>query len=476
MKGAKSFYIRHIKIITGILLLILLLLTLSSWVWWIESVTGGSPPEPVRLVAVIYGKDGKLEPLAYLVGLGGIISVLLSAVNRLSVERAFGILLKNVINFMFPSYKTIMFWFHGFFLIFGGYCCKIELSAAAVACLCGFVLCTAYGFLMYAQLSGENLDELVLSYIHWQCKSTDVQLVGSRTELHHFADYIFQQWQNNSVLQMNRTGKADLEGELVLGLMELLELPEENPGEVVGIADRFERGFPCVSHTFCSRCGRASGSWLLALGRKCGAYQNLYDDVQECSMLWERLLRAKDVSWQARLAGKALASAWIYAPRTFMPLACGLLSRLRFSGPSIATRLEEPECFSTYIMPRLDFLAMIVDGYRDCFPRGTEKPEIQFEEAWGQMAFLAVAMLEWLAELEWPSEDEIRKNIDRIKFMLRSLMPEQDFGDGLAKQADAYSRCALTLLSFERPEILDEDMQIYVLAHQSVSNSLAEGL
>lgn len=482
MKGAKSFYIQHIETITGILLLILSMLAMSSVVWWIESMTSGSPPEPVWLAAMIYDEDGKLEPLTHLIGLGGIISFLLNAVNRLSAERAFGILLKNVIGFVFSPYKAIMFWFYGFFLIFGGYCCKIDLGAAAVSCLCGLALCSVYGFLMCAQLSGENLDELVLSYMHWQCRSrlqhpfTGAQFMGSRTELHHFADYIFQQWQDNSALQMHRTGGADLEGEFVLGLMELLELPEEDPGEAAGIVDCFKRRFSCVSHSFCNRCGRNPGSWPLTLGRKCGAYRDLYDDVQECSMLWECLLRAGDASRQARLAGKMLASACIYAPRVFMPLACGLLSRLRFSGPSIAAQLENPNHFSAYITPRLDFLAMIVDGYRSCFLRGTEKPEIQFEEAWGQMAFLAVAMLEWLAALQWPSKDEIGNNIERIKFMLRSLTPGQDFGDSLAKQADTYSRCALTLLSFERPEILDEDMMIYVSMHQAVLARLAEGL
>ena len=124
MKGVKDYYIQHFNTITHILLVILRVLAACGIVCCFISLIGVLPPEPAWLCALIYNSDGKMEPLAYLIGLGGIISLFLSTVNKRSAERAFGILLRDVVKFFFPCYNEIMFWCHGFFWIFGSYCCK----------------------------------------------------------------------------------------------------------------------------------------------------------------------------------------------------------------------------------------------------------------------------------------------------------------------------------------------------------------
>lgn len=483
MRDGKNRYIRHFKTITGIFHLTLWMLFVCSVISWAVLLSGIPDPMPDWLRAIIYDEDNKLSPLTYLIGLGGIISFLLSTVNKLSAKRTFGILLRDVVRFFFPSYEAIMFWFHGYFFVFGSYCCQKGFGFTAVFCLCGLILCSAYGLFMCVQLSEENLDRLVLSYMYWRCRKNAIQPVANkqiadnRKELHNFADYIHQQWQDNSALQLDRNGTPDLEGELIRGVMELMKptlLPLHDWEGTVTLASGFKGYFQTSSGPFCESCNRGPCVCIpLLVVKECVAYQKLHDAVQECDMLWDRLLQTDGAYWQAKLAGKVFAAAIIHAPATFMPLACGLLSHLRLSGPSIVTKLEGHHGFYDYIVSRLDFLAAILDGYHACFPRGVEKPEINFTEMWGQVAYLAMAVLAWLDALQWPLDDgEAHRSTDQAAMMIKMLIHNQQFRRSLSQQADIYSYAAFILLSFERPEILKDSLTEYMPAYTSVQQKL----
>lgn len=410
-----------------------------------------------------HATDGSLDPLAYLIGLTGLINFALSAVDALITKRTFGILLLDVIDTYFPYYQVVQFGFHLFFYILGGFACAISYGHVAAICAIGILICLLHGIVMYGSLhlSVRFREKLVIRYIRKTRDSYSFyDLDSERAFLHDFVDYLSQQWHDDSATQIFGNTFPSLERELILNVARLLKNHLANTGscnQTASIAESFLSyftypknfaGSPAtyVMQTQMPPCAVSHPNSLTHF-RYC---------AQECHLIWERLLNGDgNNQWKARLAGRIIMEALSEEPRMFAPLVWGLLLHLNLSCSNIVDG-SNPDIYKSHLTIQLDFLHQILTEYTTTYAQNMSASQMrQFTDAVGQTVYLAVGIVQWTNSLLRIPSTVGAWAVSAFTRKFKSMTQTDRFLYNINRDAETYIANSFLLFSIENPDLRD---------------------
>lgn len=405
---------------------------------------------------LVHTSNGGIEPLAYLVGLTGLVNFALVAVDALLTKRTYGILLFRVINFFFPNYHIIQFGFHFFLYILGGFSCKIGYGQVAALCALGLAVCFIHAVTMYVMLhlSKDKLQKLVIRYMHRiDCGGASKEY---RADVHDFSDYVNQEWRSGSIAQADSNQEIDLGGELLYCLKRILEDLHVLPSAACGrsISEAFFSYFAEQTYS-----GDNQAEYIMytqvapCLSVFPTSLTHIQCCTQECQLLWERLLRGEEFGlWQSRLVDRVLSSALSDNEQSLIwPLTLGLLRYLELSCPHGGDILDE-KSLQQQMAVRMDFLFQILkESASNSLIDNKDSEEIN--EVLGQLEYLAIGVIQWANELGHIPDNIGNWAAKNVSEMLERMVCEERIIEGLIYNREAYMVISFVLFLIENPDI-----------------------
>lgn len=414
---------------------------------------------------LVHTSSGGLEPLAYLVGLTGLVNFTLVAVEALVTKRTYGILLFKVIDFFFPHYHAIQFGLYFCLYILGGFSCKIGYGQVAALCALGLTVCFIHAVIMYAMLhlSKVKQQKLVIRYMHRiDCGGASNEY---RADVHDFSDYVNQEWRSGSIAQADSCRDIDLGGELLYCLRRILEDKKVLPPMVhsKNIPEAFFSYFVGSSYPEVDRAQYVMYTQIApCLAAFPASLKSIQYSTQECQYLWERLLRGDEFGlWQSRLVGKVLSSALSdKEPSLVFPLSLGLLRHLELSCPHEGDVLDEKALYQQ-IAGRMDFLFQILKESVSNPLADTHKSE-EVNDTWVQLEYLAIGIIQWATELGYiPDKIGNKATYNAVEVLARVVREEHILVE-LAHNTEAYMVISFVLFAIENPDIAN-DLSVYAI-------------
>lgn len=450
---------------------------------WLRSI-----PLYDALCYAAHSSDGTLAPLMFLLELLGAVSFVFGAVNEVKSTRSYGMMMSDVINYVFPLHGIIQVLFYGLFAIAGSYACHKNIGIAAMLCLSGLGICFLYSVFMAAYLFGPQKyrEKLVYSYI----KAIMTEEISSLTEttalssiqksnmmltwqrnagarILDYAKYVGEQWNSGVTLQIHRDGQISPE-ELLIRLticglttnIDILkkQLNKNGPSDL-DIGDSFAKIFPDAN------CyGQDIAEYVLY---KKGMHfeedkdvERFRQDVRRCSQIWEQLFNeVENEKRRAQMAHAILSEAQITNWHIFAMLSFGLLNYLDLAKNSYSEQIDQETLVS-----KMDFLFSILQVANDAVPEEYSTNISKFTDAWGELIYLAAGIIQWMVVTNCVNED-IGEWIEMdVLPQIRKRNVSAPRISRLKRHKNKYIVLAYLLLTIKNPE-KHRNMSVYILQY-----------
>lgn len=451
------------------------------------------------LVSMLQEIDGKLEPIAYLLGLLGLISIFLSALNETLSTRSYGIVLREVVAYYFPCHLWVELIIYICFSLLGIIACFAKVGIAAGLCLVGLCICFSYTLIMACSLLfiPAIKKQLVLGYMetifHAQFHTKLYIFLESRftTEKKDIlSKFLFHKsskvkWQNKAgacVLDLahyvgqqhtqrggSLFGREDnLERYLINDIWHWL-LPEsfslpyksKNP---TSISTAFKKEFPRLD--FCQ-----GNPAFYILYTKCIPYaedkavQNFQRNTALCSQVWSRLMDGvEDKNQQWLLAYRILLEAHCKDNWLFVTMCGGFLLWMGLTNLP-GTDEDEKEMLNKCT----NALLQIYQSYTEDFQKNQN---LCFKEGWCELVYMSAAILQWKDVYLRTNYKNVVDAQNTFKHILYTVLPEETLGR-LQEQLDLYLVYGLILYTTKNQDAFCT-LPIYAL--QKLYPSIRSGL
>lgn len=446
-----------------------------------------------RLRKAVRAPDCGLSPLANVMGLMGIVSFTLIAVNEVQSKRSFGILMEEVVNYYFPFHLYIQVFFYICFAVLGGYACGKGIGMTGALCVLGLLNCFIYSVIMAWKLllSPKAKYKLVIKYINGimkrqqqldkkleeiiqetkqkesQSDNNDAKLgenqnnknwrqrrkekrknraemqwqqqweITERTVL-DFARYVGMQWQEKMSLQIYDFKGIAIEQELIDWMKICLTLPQNSTDqqEKIGVGNSFQSFFATDKDLV-----DVDSIAEYVLYTKCLPFTKDKDrdkeivdfnqNIQWCCKLWESLFHGiQDEKARVRLTHKLLRNVYFATGVEDQALFTLLsLGLLEYQGFTQWTVVEAKE----YQEKRFAFLIDLLQADAEADPE--EKGG--FLDGWVEIVLLATGCLKWRALLSLSYAERSNNIKPATQRMIRSLMLKP-FQERIATELDKY--------------------------------------
>lgn len=439
------------------------------------------------LCYAFHDADGTLEPLKFILELMGCVSFLIGAVNEVKSTRSFGMLMSDVIYYVFPFHWLIQGPLYALFAITGSYACLKNIGIAAMLCLSGLGVCFGYSLIMAWCLfaSPKAKERIVTYYIKGLMTNEQMNKVDAHSTLDNdvlfnekikwqrsagtcvldYAKYVGQQWNNGTTLQVHRGGHSSQEKLLidiaVCGLTadtKWLNVPHSQRSRNADLymVDSFNNIFPdSTSH------GERSAEYVLF--RKALHFTRDQDveklrlDVRRCSQIWEQLFsELENEKRKAQMAHAILSEATSSDWQIFAILAMGLLvylgiARTEYADLDIKQTLEK----------KLAFLFDVQLSASDSIPEECMGNLQEFNNAWGEITYLAAGVIQWMVALNCLDEDIGTPFIVDLLAAIQRHVSDRGIAE-LMQHREKYVVLSYLLFSYENSE-KHKELTAYIL-------------
>lgn len=362
--------------------------------------------------------DGSLSPVIYLFGLMGSVSFLLGTVNEIKSTRSRGMMMNDVIRYIFPCHLIIQAPLYALLATLGWYACLKNVGFSAMFCLVGTFLCFVYSLTMAFCLlvSPKTRDWLVIYFISKEMADCALDAAKGKIErdklepnkkvewqreagayVLNYAKYIGQQWSSGTMLQTFENNYQNQEQLLVKlaawGLSAKVQ-SFDNENTPITIAHSFNRIFPDAT-----QYGVRGSEYVLfkkALHFTSDKHITAFrQDVLRCSKIWEQLFEPIECNnRKAHLAYIVLREAQISNWHILALLSFGLLEYLGVAQLSNATQ----EVVQT-IKSKIGFLLDIQQAATNTLPEEHSKTPSDFTDIWSEIIYVTASIVQWMVSL-----------------------------------------------------------------------------
>lgn len=417
--------------------------------------------------------EGKMEPLKYIIELMGCVSFLLGAINEVKSTRSFGMLMSDVIHYVFPFHLAIHAPLYALFAVTGCYACLKNVGIAAAFCFLGTTICFIYSLIMACCLfiSSKAKEGLVTFYIKGvmtselrKSKKIDDWRKNVGACVLDYAKYVGQQWTKGNILQIQRNNKWAQEELLInLATFDLTAdtswLNERLTPNSIDIELRIPKDFVKIfpdSMPYKKEDARYTlfTKAIPFMYNKDGEPLEL--DIRRCSQIWEQLFSqlenekrkaqmAYAVLWEAR------ASDW----QIFTLMSMGLLEYLGI------TKCDYVDSdIKQSIEKKIAFLHNIRMSASETIPEENLSNHYDFNDNWAEMMYLAAGILQWMLSMNCIAEDDGDMIVQNLLKVVQVSMSDERF-IRLKQNSEKYVVLSYLLLAYDNMDIREE-MSAYV--------------
>ncbi len=378
--------------------------------------------------SVARDSDGTLEPLKYFLGLMGCVSFVVGAINEVKSTRSFGMLMRDVIDYVFPLHLLFQTLLYAGLAVTGGYACLKNVGMAAAVCLLGTAVCFLYSLTMAWCLfvSPKVRERMVTFYIKGVMtrelrdrkkqnpddeenpgdeKIPDYEGNESKRNVGScvldYAKYVGQQWTKGNILQIqknrNWVDESLLINLTVCGLSSDIQWLDEQlipcfTSGNLSIANDFCKIFP-DSKEYKLDCARyvLFTKALHYADNDCGI-RNLGNDIRRCSQIWEQLFTdIESKKRKTQMAGALLCIAKASSWPIFTLMTMGLLVYL-----GVAKNEYENEDAKKSLGEKISFLYDIRQSVSEAIPEENLSSSRDFNDTWAEIVYLAAGVIQWM--------------------------------------------------------------------------------
>ena len=417
--------------------------------------------------------EGNMEPLKYILELMGCVSFMLGAINEVKSSRSFGMLMDDVIYYVFPFHLIIQAPLYALFAVTGCYACLKNVGIAVAFCFLGIKICFIYSLIMACCLfvSSTAKEGLVTFYIKGVissklCRSEkidDWRKTAGECVL-NYAKYIGQQWTQGNILQIQRNNKWAREELLInLATFELTadtsclheQLTPNSVAIELRVAKDFEKIFP-DSVPYQKENARHvlfTKAIPFMYDKDCETFEL---DIRRCSQIWEQLFSqlenekrkaqmAYAVLWEAR------ASDW----HVFTLMSMGLLEYLgvakcNFADSNIMQSIEK----------KISFLHNVRMSASETIPEENLSNRYDFDDNWAEIIYLTAGILQWMLAMNCIPEGDGDALVQDLLKAIQVSMSDERFVC-LKRNSEKYVVLSYLLFAYDNVDVRKE-MSAYV--------------
>lgn len=464
--------------------------------------------QPLYQLMSVLSRDaeGNLEPLKYILGLMGFVSFAFGAINEVRSTRSMGMLMSDVIHYVFPYHLIIHAPLYVAFAVVGYYACLRNVGIAAFTCLTGIIICFTYSLIMAWCLifSTKAKERLVLFYIngivisyhrHYKkrCKSrksgnvkkdtTGKQDTASEIETNlddgiawkkvvgvctlDYAKHIGQQWITGNILQIQRDNEWTQERKLINlvafgltgkreSLKEKLKYPSaENE---LRIAGDFKKIF--ADKTNFKKYGPQYVLFANAISASSKEENSHLElDIIRCSQIWEQLFsQNKNKYKRAQLSYAVLWTAKSSQWQSFTIMAIGLL---KFLG--VARCDYEASDAKKVLEKRIAFLHDIRLSASEIIPEENISSFSSFNDNWAEILYLVAGLVQWMISTDCLDGNIGEAVLNNLLGTVQHNMSKKCFTQ-LRKDMEIYVVLSYLLFILENMDIR-RDMSAYIIQY-----------
>lgn len=412
--------------------------------------------------------EGKMEPLMYIIELMGSTGVAMGIINEVKSTRSFGMLMSDVIYYVFPYHLIIQAPLYMLFVVTGCYSCLKNVGIAASFCLLGIFVCFIYSVIMICCLSVSSRakEKLVIFFIKGVIvdefnKHKDTEDWRKTVSLFvlDYAKYIGQQWSKGNILQIQRDGKWEQEKMLInLASFSLTsdsnQLNEKLTPDVSKFELRIPKDFEKI-FTIQMQGEQIDAKYILFTKLIPFMKQEIVDsleiDIRRCSQIWEQLL--SQIESQKHQAEIAYALLWIAnssGSQIFTLLSMGLLEYL-----GIAKCKNADSNIGQSIEQKITFLHNIHMSASETIPEENLSKPYDFNDNWAEIMYLAAGALQWMVSMNCINEDDGKSHVRHLLYAVQENMTDKGFIN-LTKSCDMYHVLSFLLFLFDNLDIREE--------------------